>query len=49
MASGRVIAQGALEKVRCGRSLEEAFIELAGDDAGAGDGLMPDPGTDCHG
>ena len=44
MAAGRVVAQGQLEQVRCGRSLEEAFM-LAGADAGAGDGLVPEPGT----
>jgi ABC-2 type transport system ATP-binding protein len=39
MARGRVIAQGPLETVRCGRPLEQAFIELAGADAGAGEAL----------
>ena len=39
LAGGRVIAQGPLEKVRCGRSLEEAFIELAGAGAGTGEAL----------
>ncbi len=39
MAAGRVIAQGPLEQVRCGRSLEEAFIELAGAGAGTGEAL----------
>ena len=39
MAGGRVIAQGPLETVRCGRSLEQAFIELAGADAEAGEAL----------
>ena len=39
MAAGRVIAQGPLEQVRCGRSLEQAFTELAGTDARAGEVL----------
>jgi ABC-2 type transport system ATP-binding protein len=39
LAGGRVIAQGPLEKVRRGRSLEQAFVELAGADARAGETL----------
>ena len=39
LAAGRVIAQGPLEKVRRGRPLEQAFIELAGADAGTGEAL----------
>lgn len=39
LAGGRVIAQGPLGKVRRGRSLEQAFVELAGTDARAGEAL----------
>ena len=39
LAGGRVIAHGPLEKVRRGRSLEQAFVELAGADARAGEVL----------
>lgn len=39
LAAGRVIAQGPLEKVRRGRSLEQAFVELAGADARTGEVL----------
>ena len=39
LAGGRVLAQGPVETVRRGRSLEEAFIELAGADAAAGEVL----------
>ena len=39
LAGGRVIAQGPLETVRRGRSLEQAFVGLAGADARAGEAL----------
>ena len=39
MAKGRVVADGPLDEVRGGRTLEEAFVELVGADVGGGDGL----------
>ena len=39
LAGGTVIAQGQVETVRCGRPLEQAFIELAGAGAAAGEAL----------
>ncbi|MFG1871519.1 ABC transporter ATP-binding protein [Micromonospora arborensis] len=39
MARGEVVVAGPLSEVRGGRSLEEAFIELVGVEAGVGEGL----------
>jgi ABC-2 type transport system ATP-binding protein len=39
MARGAVIAEGPLDEVRGGRSLEDAFVDLVGGDVGAGEGL----------
>ena len=37
MGRGRIVAQGPLEKVRAGRSLNQAFLELVGGRARSGD------------
>ncbi|GAA0943956.1 ABC transporter ATP-binding protein [Actinocorallia libanotica] len=39
MARGRVVAQGPLDEVRGGRSLEETFVDLVGVTIGGGEGL----------
>jgi ABC-2 type transport system ATP-binding protein len=39
LAKGRVIAAGALDRVRGGRSLEQAFVDLVGAQIGGGEGL----------
>jgi ABC-2 type transport system ATP-binding protein len=39
MDKGQVVAEGPVERVRGGRTLEETFVELVGRDAGNGDGL----------
>ena len=39
MAKGRVVADGPLDAVRGGRTLEEAFVELVGADVGGGEAL----------
>lgn len=39
MARGRVVAEGPLDAVRGGRSLEDAFVDLVGVTIGGGEGL----------
>ena len=39
MAKGRVVADGPLDAVRGGRTLEEAFVDLVGAEVGGGDAL----------
>ncbi|MFC4114442.1 ABC transporter ATP-binding protein [Nonomuraea zeae] len=39
MAKGRVVAEGPLDEVRGGRSLEETFVDLVGVEIGGGEGL----------
>ena len=39
IAGGRVVAQGALDEVRGGGSLEDAFVHLVGGRSGGGEGL----------
>ena len=39
IAAGRIVATGTTEQVRGGKTLQQAFIDLVGSRAGAGEGL----------